>query len=206
MAHERGTALDAGRPRAAGSAWLALHVPDGDGHASESARAHDAHIEKPDTVRIRVWEKGVGPTKESGSNRWPTDNSPTTMTLAAGSGLGPYQILAPSGRGGMGEIYRARDTRLGRAVAIRSCRSKFIWRRAEYDPQLPDEGDGSLRPGPTTCGRGAWTLSCKEAGARRLEAAGTAGREGTTSDRSRCGVYRDLRGFAGPVAGRFDPR
>jgi len=41
------------------------------------------------------------------------------MTLAAGSKLGPYEILAPIGAGGMGEVYRARDTRLGRDVAVK---------------------------------------------------------------------------------------
>ncbi|HEY3204584.1 MAG TPA: protein kinase, partial [Thermoanaerobaculia bacterium] len=41
------------------------------------------------------------------------------MTLAAGSRLGPYEVLSPLGAGGMGEVYRARDTRLGREVAIK---------------------------------------------------------------------------------------
>src|SRR5512137_914497 len=41
------------------------------------------------------------------------------MMLAAGSKLGPYEILAPIGAGGMGEVWKARDTRLGRTVAIK---------------------------------------------------------------------------------------
>ncbi|MDQ5870863.1 MAG: protein kinase [Acidobacteriota bacterium] len=41
------------------------------------------------------------------------------MTLSAGSRLGPYEILSPLGAGGMGEVYRARDTRIGRDVAIK---------------------------------------------------------------------------------------
>jgi len=41
------------------------------------------------------------------------------VTLSSGAHLGPYEILAPIGAGGMGEVYRARDPRLGRDVAIK---------------------------------------------------------------------------------------
>jgi len=41
------------------------------------------------------------------------------MTLAAGVRLGPYEVLGPIGTGGMGEVWRARDGRLGREVALK---------------------------------------------------------------------------------------
>src|ERR1700741_3796431 len=41
------------------------------------------------------------------------------MALQPGARLGPYEIVAPIGAGGMGEVYRARDPRLGRDVAIK---------------------------------------------------------------------------------------
>lgn len=48
------------------------------------------------------------------------------MSLATGSKLGPYEILRPLGAGGMGEIYRARDTRLERTVAIKVLNSQLV--------------------------------------------------------------------------------
>jgi serine/threonine protein kinase len=47
------------------------------------------------------------------------------MPLAAGDKLGPYEILAPIGKGGMGEVWKARDTRLNRLVAIKIAQQNF---------------------------------------------------------------------------------
>src|SRR6202007_3217364 len=52
------------------------------------------------------------------------------MTLATGSSLGCYAILAPIGAGGMGEVYRAHDTKLGRDVAIKVLPEAFA-----HDPE-----------------------------------------------------------------------
>src|SRR4029077_11279909 len=51
------------------------------------------------------------------------------MPISAGTRLGPYEILVPIGAGGMGEVYRARDERLRRDVAI-----KVLHRSSAHDP------------------------------------------------------------------------
>ena len=58
------------------------------------------------------------------------------MTLAAGTRLGAYEVLALIGAGGMGEIYKARDTRLERTVAI-----KVLPAALALDPQFRDRFD-----------------------------------------------------------------
>ena len=47
------------------------------------------------------------------------------MTLATGTKLGPYEVVGAIGAGGMGEVYRARDTKLGREVALKVLPAEF---------------------------------------------------------------------------------
>jgi tetratricopeptide (TPR) repeat protein len=61
------------------------------------------------------------------------------MPLTAGTRLGPYEIVAPLGKGGMGEVYRARDTRLRRDVAIK------VVQRGHSDPTLWDRFEREAR-------------------------------------------------------------
>jgi serine/threonine protein kinase len=56
---------------------------------------------------------------------------PYSMAIESGTKLGPYEILSPLGAGGMGEVYRAKDTRLDRIVAI-----KVLPSHLSSDPDL----------------------------------------------------------------------
>src|SRR5262245_34447311 len=66
------------------------------------------------------------------------------MALSAATRLGPYEILSPLGAGGMGEVYRARDTRFGREVAIRVLPPEVC---AESRPTRTVRAGGALRLG-----------------------------------------------------------
>ena len=62
------------------------------------------------------------------------------MAFATGSRLGAYEILSAIGAGGMGEVYRAHDTNLGRQVAIKLLPDAFA---QDPDPSIPYGGVGT---------------------------------------------------------------
>jgi serine/threonine protein kinase len=76
------------------------------------------------------------------------------MPLESGARLGHYEVLAPIGAGGMGEVYKARDPRLNRTVAIKVLPAHII-ERAELRDKRPDTLSRAPRwrssPRPTCC-------------------------------------------------------
>jgi hypothetical protein len=75
----------------------------------------------------------------------------SAMTLSAGTQLGPHEILGPIGAGGMGEVYRSRDTRLGRDVAVnegRAAQDPGLRPREAHQVDPLDVADSSSRPTP----------------------------------------------------------
>ncbi len=75
------------------------------------------------------------------------------MKLTSGTRLGPYEILAFVGAGGMGDVYKARDARLDRIVAI-----KVLLESLAADPQFRERFDREACPAPRRSRRCAgWT-------------------------------------------------
>lgn len=68
------------------------------------------------------------------------------MPLSIGSRLGPYEILASIGAGGIGEVYRARDAKLGRGVAIKIF--KILPETFSPKQRLRDIGDARMLAHP----------------------------------------------------------
>jgi len=66
--------------------------------------------------------------------------------VTPGAKLGPYEVLAPIGTGGMGEVYRARDTRLGRDVAMKALPEGFaIGPKVQRDGSFERIGGAAMR-------------------------------------------------------------
>ena len=92
------------------------------------------------------------------------------MSLAAGTPLGPYEVVAPLGTGGMGEVYKATDTRLNRTVAV-----KVLPEHVASDPDLKQrferQSQSFVKPcdsTPIRPGRiGIWATRSRHRGCRR---------------------------------------
>jgi len=67
------------------------------------------------------------------------------LRFAPGAHIGPFEILAPLGGGGMGEVYRARDTRLDRTVAIKLLPTEFLNASGRRVERLRDEARAIAR-------------------------------------------------------------
>ena len=98
------------RDEAARAAYLDVACAGDGGLRAEVESLLAAHQAAGRFARDRRWRHCLRP---------PLRRSVTASALASGTRLGPYEIVGPLSAGGMGELFRARDTRLGRDVAIK---------------------------------------------------------------------------------------
>ena len=98
-------------------------------------------LRRRDVDRVRAFGRAPeGTTRLLDSPVGSPDNPVELVTLPNGTRLGPYEIVAPLGAGGMGEVYKARDTRLDRTVAI-----KILPDALAADPQFRERFDREAR-------------------------------------------------------------
>ena len=88
----------------------------------------DAHQEEGAFLDRPVWEGRESLLKPTGDGATGITTADSTALVIPGTQLGPYKIEGSLGKGGMGEVFRAHDTRLGRAVAIKISKAKFSGR------------------------------------------------------------------------------
>ncbi len=109
------------------------------------------------------------------------------MALTPGTRVGPYEILAPIGAGGMGEVYRARDTKLDREVAIKALPDEFAIRRRE-GRSIRARGEAPCRTEPPR-----HRNRSRPRGVERAQVSGDgarAGRDARGEDFSRAAAHR----------------
>ena len=124
------------------------------------------------------------------------------MPLAPGTRLGPYEILSSIGAGGMGEVYRAEDTRLGRAVAVKTLPAEKL-----ADPERTPDGEELLFSSNRTGRSGLWRISASGGTPVRVPLAGTDPRQPAAHGNRLAYVQQtaDTNIWAVPASGTGDP-
>ena len=136
--------------------------------------------------------------QERSHNKFESLYLSTPMRVASGTRLGPFEILAPLGAGGMGEVYRARDTRLDRTVAIKLLPSELVnapGRRGGLpDSRVPNTAKGIENR--SDCGRPTRRRFREQRVAHRHRDYGARGRSPHTAESAPHGTGRASNGPA----------